>query len=255
MSDRSTSRGRNALISSGRGGLGNIRPSSNSRDRPVDGPDDFSDTRGREPGVAVNEIRSTGRGGVGNFRSPSRDVDVRAETERDLIRAHEELDKNAVHSTGRGGFGNMSRSRSRGPSPLSPPLSPPPPQVHSSGRGGAGNIVAGSAPVDFERGRPHVVPNGIHSTGRGGLANLTSSHTPDIESPPHPAHEYESSGRGGAGNISRSRERGEDAEKEKHGIAGLWGRMHSPARAPQQPEGALGGVGVGGGGGGAGGAL
>ncbi|KAJ7087463.1 hypothetical protein C8R44DRAFT_893171 [Mycena epipterygia] len=52
MAERSASRGSEALTSSGRGGLGNIGPPSTSRDRPLDGPDDFSSTRGREPAVA-----------------------------------------------------------------------------------------------------------------------------------------------------------------------------------------------------------
>ncbi|KAG6847663.1 hypothetical protein H0H93_006666 [Arthromyces matolae] len=53
--DRSRSRGRE-VFSSGRGGAGNIRQASQSREaRPSDGPDDFSITRGREP---VSGIRS-----------------------------------------------------------------------------------------------------------------------------------------------------------------------------------------------------
>lgn len=39
-----------------------------------------------------------------------------------------------------------------------------------------------------------------HSVGRGGSANLTSEHEPPIEHHHHHA-EYESTGRGGAGNI------------------------------------------------------
>jgi hypothetical protein len=35
--------------SSGRGGAGNIFEASQSDDQPIDGPDDFSVTRGREP--------------------------------------------------------------------------------------------------------------------------------------------------------------------------------------------------------------
>lgn len=85
--------------SSGRGGAGNIRPSSTSREyssaRP-NGPDDFSVTRGREPRPSVVagqvcrpshqllscvhrsafQVVSTGRGGVGNIRSPSRDITI-----------------------------------------------------------------------------------------------------------------------------------------------------------------------------------
>nr|GAT53573.1 predicted protein [Mycena chlorophos] len=226
--ERSVSRGREALSSSGRGGLGNIRPTSTSRDR-SHGPDDYSSSRGREPPVSISEIRSTGRGGAGNFRSPSRDPvddkDVRAAGERDFIHAHEERDKEQVHSTGRGGAGNMSRSLSRGPS------TSPAPQVHSSGRGGAGNIVPGPVPT-FERGRTRP-DEGIHSTGRGGLANLTSSPTPAQDVVEHHPGAYESSGRGGAGNMSRersasgSRERSASKDRaEKGGIAGLWNRLH-----------------------------
>ncbi|KAJ7757204.1 hypothetical protein DFH07DRAFT_919687 [Mycena maculata] len=275
MSDRSTSRGRDALTSSGRGGLGNIRPSSTSRDRPLDGPDDFSSTRGREPAVAITEIRSTGRGGAGNFRSPSRDAadnrDIRGQREADLIRAHEAHEKDAVFSTGRGGMGNMTRSPSRGPtspSPLGPSRAESISnseglvhgQVHSSGRGGAGNIVPGPAPA-FERGRTAAV-DGVHSTGRGGLANLTASPAPPPDHPVHHPGAYESSGRGGAGNMSReaSREGSKERSASKDragGIAGLWNRMHPHHAHPEtiqeggQPVGASGGaaVGVGGRGG------
>ncbi|KAJ7461217.1 hypothetical protein FB451DRAFT_1096144 [Mycena latifolia] len=253
MTDRSTSRGRDALTSSGRGGLGNIHPSP-SPSRPTTGPDDFSSTRGREPAVsplaATEHLRSTGRGGAGNFRSPSRDVDVRGEAERDAIRAAEARKEGALHSTGRGGAGNISRSRSRGPeTSLSPSRAGDAHEVHSSGRGGAGNIAPGPAPA-YERGRTGAV-EGIHSTGRGGLANLTSAPSPPPDTPVHHLGVYESTGRGGAGNMSRSREpsadasrerpsasreRG-DAEKEKGGIAGLWGRLHpNPHPHPHHPH-------------------
>ncbi|KAJ7256139.1 hypothetical protein B0H12DRAFT_1049849 [Mycena haematopus] len=247
MTDRSTSHSREPVTSTGRGGIGNMRPASTSRDRQ---PDDLS-TRGREPAVAISEIRSTGRGGAGNFRSPSRDPadnrDVRAPGEREAIRAHEEHERDAVHSTGRGGAGNMSRERGRGgaqlPSPSPSRAGHEHQQVHSSGRGGAGNIVPGPAPA-YERGRTGAV-DGVHSTGRGGLANLTASPAPPPEHVVHHLHpgEYESSGRGGAGNISRSRERGDEnrsASKERGGIAGLWDRMHGHphGHAPETiPEG------------------
>ncbi|KAJ7434896.1 hypothetical protein B0H11DRAFT_2107362 [Mycena galericulata] len=283
MTDRSTSRGRDALTSSGRGGVGNMQRSSESRDRPLDGPDDFSSTRGREPAVVITEVRSTGRGGSGNFRSPSRDVvedrDVRSPSELERIRAHEAREKEAMFSTGRGGAGNMSRSPSQGPA--SPPLGPSGtnsreqaqvhPQVHSSGRGGAGNIVPGPAPP-YERGRVPAI-EGIHSTGRGGLANLTASPSPPVDLPVHHHGAVESTGRGGAGNMSRSRERtSESASRERGsasrerskergggGIAGLWNRMHphphphaphaQPETIPEgeagHPVGAAGGAGVG----------
>ncbi|KAJ6527856.1 hypothetical protein DFH09DRAFT_1371332 [Mycena vulgaris] len=280
MSERSASRGREALTSSGRGGMGNIRLSS-SQDRPLSGPDDFSNTQGREPAVAIAELRSTGRGGAGNFRSPSRDPvddrDVRSAGERDIIRAHEEREREALHSSGRGGLGNLSRSRSRGAgSPLAS-LSPTRTgqgEVHSSGRGGAGNIAPGPPPA-YERGRTGAV-DGVHSTGRGGIANLTAAPIPAPDAPVHHAGEYESTGRGGAGNMSRSRERSGSREArggskergaskdhgEKGGIAGLWSRMHPHGHTPPetileggQPVGAAGGVGAVGVGGGRGGAI
>ncbi|KAK7051889.1 hypothetical protein R3P38DRAFT_2857603 [Favolaschia claudopus] len=264
MTDRSNSRSRDPVTSSGRGGMGNIRPASDSRERPVGGPDDFSDTRGREPAVAISEVRSTGRGGAGNFRSPSRDVaddrDVRGLGEREVIRAHEEQDREGVYSTGRGGMGNMSRSRSRGGEQL---VSPSPSRtnstgpVHSSGRGGAGNIAPGPAPP-YERGRTVTADlEGVHSTGRGGIANLTSSHAPPPEQIAHHPGEYESSGRGGAGNMSRSRERTSSKERSS-GIAGLWNRMQGHGHHPEtiqegnQPAGLDGGVDVTVGGGGRG---
>ncbi|KAJ7836909.1 hypothetical protein B0H14DRAFT_3870674 [Mycena olivaceomarginata] len=219
MADRSTSRSRDPVASSGRGGLGNIRPASTSQDRPLGGPDDFSSTRGREPAVAIgSEVRSTGRGGAGNLRSPSRDPagdqDVRDAGERAAIRTHEQADR-------------------EGPVALAGP------KCTRAGRGGAGNIVAG-APPPYERGRSKAAApvDGVHSTGRGGLANLTSSPAPPPETLVHHLGVYESSGRGGAGNMSTSRERGgeqralsgsrERGTSKDHagGVAGLWNRIH-----------------------------
>ncbi|KAJ6482771.1 hypothetical protein C8R45DRAFT_830964, partial [Mycena sanguinolenta] len=229
--------------SSGRGGIGNMHVPT-APDRTVGGPDDFSNTRGREPPISIAEMRSTGRGGAGNFRSPSRDPadnkDLRPKEEREVIRKHEEAEREAgVMSTGRGGAGNISASKSRERSAVSPVRG----EVHSSGRGGVGNIVPGPAPA-YERGRTPA--DGVHSTGRGGLANLTLSPAPPPEHHAHAhapagAHAFESSGRGGAGNIrdlsaSRSRERGaasrERGEGEKGGIAGLWNRLHGGHHSP-----------------------
>lgn len=228
-SERSSSRGRDGFQSSGRGGLGNIRKSSLSRDRStVDGPDDFSATRGREPVVDVNAIRSTGRGGAGNIRSPSRDAHVPAGPsahEKEVIHSHEEANKTAVHSSGRGGIGNISRSRSRGPAAASSPM-------HSTGRGGAANIKPGdghSADLAEEAERKlHIHDEGVHSTGRGGAANLTSAPGPAVEHH-NPEHgEYLSSGRGGAGNISRDRSGSRDPEgrsKSKDRISGFLNKI------------------------------
>ncbi|KAI0321368.1 hypothetical protein OF83DRAFT_1168523 [Amylostereum chailletii] len=128
QSERSVSRGRE-FHSSGRGGAGNIRPSPASRDPPppVDGPDDFSFTRGREPRPVV----STGRGGAGNIRSGSRELPginetppaLDADYENLLIREYDTKRPLGSYPSGRGGAGNIqrsdsqstSRSRSRGP--------------------------------------------------------------------------------------------------------------------------------------------
>ncbi|KAJ7220854.1 hypothetical protein GGX14DRAFT_432275 [Mycena pura] len=234
MADQFVLRGREPMTSSGRGGLGNMRAPSTSRDRPTDGPDDFSSTRGREPPVAISQMRSTGRGGSGNFRSPSRDPvddrDARGADERALIRAHEEREKEMMHSTGRGGVGNMSSSHSR---ERGAPYASPPPQVHSSGRGGAGNFVPGPPPP-YERGRSGPI-DGVHSTGRGGLANLTDAPAPPLDVPVHQRAKYESSGRGGVGNMSHSRERSRSASKDRTGIAGLWNRIHGNGHGHNQP--------------------
>ncbi|KAJ3576386.1 hypothetical protein NP233_g483 [Leucocoprinus birnbaumii] len=209
--ERSQSRGREAF-STGRGGLGNIRaPSastSRSRPDPTSGPDDFSDSRGREPVSNSDRLYSTGRGGAGNIRSPSRDqskppapapIDA---SEKEIIRNHLAASQTEPVSTGRGGLGNISsRSRSRGPALA----------VHSTGRGGAGNILtgdAGAADVIDEAERKkltaeHETP-AYHSTGRGGLANLASGPQPGVEKVVHAPGGYESTGRGGAGNIKHN---------------------------------------------------
>ena len=129
--------------SSGRGGAGNIRPASHSRDAnpSLSGPDDFSPTRGRDIAppphlTSPTGIISSGRGGAGNMRSPSRGPaqPIQTPAEHSAIVAAAERDAELPHSSGRGGFGNIvsrSRSRSRGPAEI----------MQSSGRGGAGNIV------------------------------------------------------------------------------------------------------------------
>ncbi|PFH47882.1 hypothetical protein AMATHDRAFT_111368, partial [Amanita thiersii Skay4041] len=234
--ERSLSRGREGYQSSGRGGLGNIRRASASRDaRPETIPEDISVSRGREPRIEPTKIYSTGRGGAGNIRSPSRDMPNSPkspkspilvcpdEREREIIRTH------MAHSAGRGGIGNItnakpgSRSRSRDHSMTASQsrtshqqqrsLGSPTPMVLSTGRGGAGNFVPKDAAIVaevLEEVEAYAHAHGQemkigHSTGRGGLANLVST-TPG--SPPvveHRVrtvlHEYESTGRGGMGNI------------------------------------------------------
>ncbi|KIM36012.1 hypothetical protein M413DRAFT_78783 [Hebeloma cylindrosporum] len=209
-SERSISRGREGFTSTGRGGIGNIRQASLSRDtRPTSGPDDFSITRGREPFGSPTQVFSTGRGGAGNLRSPSRDpskppvIDV---VEQEAIREYVTAHENAPYSSGRGGIGNINRSRSREPTSNIDRSRSRDPHVHSSGRGGAGNIYPGDGSVaetidEEERKQISTGHDGYHSTGRGGVANITSVHEPAVEHPAHPTHEFLSTGRGGAGNI------------------------------------------------------
>jgi hypothetical protein len=207
--DRSLSRGRE-VFSSGRGGAGNIRQSSASRTRPVDGPDDFSQSRGREPAPAQSPRSfSIGRGGAGNMRSPSRDVKGLAtpdliEEER-VVRAHFAASQDAPQSSGRGGAGNIT-ARSRSRDPASGGTTP----LRSTGRGGAGNIIfgennPGAFNEDEEERKNHHHREGLHSTGRGGAANISTLSEPPVEHHTHGHTLAESHGRGGAGNIVRDR--------------------------------------------------
>jgi len=208
--DRSASRGREAF-STGRGGIGNIRQGSQSRDaRPDSGPDDFSVTRGREPISNPKNLYSTGRGGAGNIRSPSREVGAGPkidEEEQAVIDGYVASKEGAPISTGRGGLGNISANRSRSRDPSVSRSS----NVFSTGRGGAGNILAGDGAIaeslDEDERRKYASEDsahGYHSTGRGGLANITDAPKPPVEHRAPvvaAAHGVHSTGRGGAGNI------------------------------------------------------
>ncbi|KAI0298403.1 hypothetical protein B0F90DRAFT_717163 [Multifurca ochricompacta] len=249
-SERSLSRGRGLQQSTGRGGVGNIR--SPSIDRSSTGPDDYSDTRGRDPIPSrdLNEVISTGRGGAGNIRSPSRDASypkngsvdlspVRSENrgrgyDQDVISAIDSAYDTGVHSSGRGGLGNITRQDSRSRSRSREP-------IHSSGRGGSGNMHLGELTekdileVDETERANHHLPPGLHSIGRGGLANLTLGELPSAEGAVRPhganhphathAHEFESTGRGGAGNISSSRSPSRDPQRKDHGLTGFLHRV------------------------------
>jgi hypothetical protein len=233
-SERSTSRGR-AVHSTGRGGVGNWRsPSSDNRVAPSPGPDDYSDTRGRDlkPSRDPEMVISTGRGGSGNIRSPSRDAsrgdrasiggspapsDNRGRTyDRETIASIDDAHNTGLQSTGRGGIGNMtglrpgSQSRSRSREPAT--------NAHTSGRGGLGNMVVGGPSekvieeLDEAERSSHTHDSGVHTVGRGGLANVALgelAHTEGLVGPhgathPHATHTHlvESHGRGGLGNIS-----------------------------------------------------
>jgi len=228
--ERSASRGR---VSTGRGGAGNFR--SPSCDRAVDGPEDYSDTRGRDPVPAGDPdvLISTGRGGRGNIRSPSREPILgdgfgdtaslgvspsrsisRGRTyDRETINTIDEARDNGVHSFGRGGVGNMtvspqrddskSRSRSREP-------------AHTAGRGGVGNLYLGGPSekvieeLDEAERASHSHEPGMHSVNRGGYGNLTAGELPYSKggvnphgaNHPHATHSHavETVGRGGFGN-------------------------------------------------------
>lgn len=177
---RSQSRGRDAFVrvlfhrfqvhfrlrlllqhSSGRGGAGNIRRTSTSRDPALtlprtakDGPDDYSQTRGREMNVTP-AITHSGRGGAGNIRSPSRgpaspSLPPSSQYEKDIIRQYSERDVELPHSSGRGGAGNITSSTS----PLAVAAAADVAKsrsrsgVRSSGRGGAGNMVSPTTTTD-----------------------------------------------------------------------------------------------------------
>ncbi|THH23257.1 hypothetical protein EUX98_g7921 [Antrodiella citrinella] len=251
--DRSVSRGRETVFhSSGRGGAGNIRRNSTSQSSPVEA----EPVRGREPAVPPEReqalSQAIGRGGVGNILSTSvaraasqapegatqtasiiNEINENnAEYERGVIQTSEEAAKN-VHKSGRGGMGNITTSRSHSRVGALA-------DVHSTGRGGRGNIAPGSAHDaegldlldEFDR-LEISHEEGIHSTGRGGRANITDIHSPPNEVHPHVHGTFESMGRGGAGNFSRSGSRGPSSpdrrdrsvSKDRHGIAKIWSKM------------------------------
>ncbi|KAG8799758.1 hypothetical protein FRC16_004391 [Serendipita sp. 398] len=168
--DRSVSRGREAPIvvsldppydvgcrtpvslppkTYGRGGAGNkVRsPSRDDTNREVAGPDDYSNTRGRElpPSATGERIVTYGRGGAANHRSLSRDAVVESRNalkeEAKYVREHQNTDVAVSH--GRGGAGNISnsRSRSRSRDPAATTAGNPAAIVGVlHGRGGLGNV-------------------------------------------------------------------------------------------------------------------
>ncbi|PIL27393.1 hypothetical protein GSI_10541 [Ganoderma sinense ZZ0214-1] len=234
---RSVSRGREAF-SSGRGGIGNIRrPSVEAASPPRgSGGEPLSPVRGREARVDPERAQSTGRGGMGNIRSGSRARNISlipenhpqtaslvsdhaasvAEYERAVLERSEEAANARARSSGRGGIGNIksgdnshSRSRSRAP-------------MTSIGRGGAGNIQTNIntdtellVQLDDEERLKYAHDEGVHSTGRGGRANLTSKHTPPLESVSAHPYEFETTGRGGVGNMIRSRSSSREPDQSR----------------------------------------
>ncbi|PKI82941.1 hypothetical protein MVES_003254 [Malassezia vespertilionis] len=93
------------LVSSGRGGAGNIRVASKQAE---------NDTPPPQFRIANAHV---GRGGVGNVRSPSRDPLERAKLDQEEQhnmqvedQLQEEQLRNRVHLLGRGGSGNLPRN-------------------------------------------------------------------------------------------------------------------------------------------------
>ncbi|KIM25642.1 hypothetical protein M408DRAFT_10282 [Serendipita vermifera MAFF 305830] len=178
--ERSVSRGREqvAYQSSGRGGAGNIRPSSSSRD-PASrqaGPDDYSQSRGRElpataaaPHTEKPRIVQSGRGGAGNMRSPSREAGIESRNalreEAKYVREHTNTDIPVSH--GRGGAGNISNSRSRSRSRD--------PAATNPGNPAALNTIPSGTTLDRlpEEGTAHnQTTDGHHHSGFSKITNL-----------------------------------------------------------------------------------
>lgn len=179
----------------------------------------------------VGNIRSPSRDAHGSPKGP----DAR---EREIIHAHEEANKTAVHSSGRGGIGNISRSRSRGPAAAASPLHSTgrggagnittgdahaadlaeeaerklhvhDEGVHSTGRGGVANLTSAPGP-----GIEHHIPeHGEYlSAGRGGAGNISRDRS-----------------------ASRDPEK-RSKSKEGHGIGGLLSKLtHSHHDGPSEP--------------------
>jgi len=260
---RSQSRGREAIASTGRGGVGNIRSVSRDALKGVHGEheDDASNTRGREFNVSP-KVKSSGRGGVGNIRSSSTTRSPSAGPnlgEKEIIKQHIAESEGVPHSSGRGGSGNItgSRSRSRGPAGAGTTVLPP---LHSSGRGGAGNItregfdqnkLAKVEAAEMLKHAPTIDEAHMHSTGRGGLANITNLPEPlDAKDAPHlesasPGPHVHSSGRGGAGNIHAHRTAGADGDEHERGrepqgtknvLAQVWDKVRAASSSRSRTD-------------------
>ncbi|KAJ3783437.1 hypothetical protein GGU10DRAFT_360969 [Lentinula aff. detonsa] len=124
IGERSVSRGRQGLHhSSGRGGIGNIVPSSVPEDVAVE--HSASPIRGRDiarplGGPGGTPFSSSGRGGIGNIRAPSQEQQFDADaltlvpsrsSDNSNVRSPSQTSPSRnVLSTGRGGIGNIKRN-------------------------------------------------------------------------------------------------------------------------------------------------
>jgi len=236
MSQLDDGRGRQPIVSTGRGGAGNL---IRSPSRGIDPEATGLSERGREiqnRDASIDRVIHSGRGGAGNIRSPSRTRDVAHEAKEDALQARlvaEERGRQAEgnFSTGRGGAGNISRSKSRSRSAVrdvreSTPDTTRRTEMRSGGRGGWGNIREERDSIDEvkreeqrkydEEIRAKYAADGAnkpHAYGKGGAGNFASGPLPEAEFAKlsveekeahrkiHGEQTFVASGRGGAGNM------------------------------------------------------
>ncbi|WVQ79916.1 hypothetical protein IAT38_002017 [Cryptococcus sp. DSM 104549] len=197
------------VVSTGRGGAGNLVPHANQDDAVTPGAE-----RGRElsPHPVGEVITHSGRGGAGNIRpsSHSRTRGPNGATAADAEAAKEDAlqeklvadargrQADAAFSTGRGGVGNISRSRSRSAAGSGregrresrregSQLGRREGSVHASGRGGFGNISEERNSIDLEK----------EAEREKYEASVLAKHNADEAAHPHP----HATGKGGAGNM------------------------------------------------------
>lgn len=262
MSHLDDGRGRQPIVSTGRGGVGNL---VRSPSRGVDPEAQHGVERGRElRDPSIDRMIHSGRGGAGNIRSPSRGPQATiAEEREDALQARlvaEERGRQAHgnFSTGRGGVGNISRSKSRSRSAVrdsdSARTPAPAGDFKSGGRGGWGNIreerhdvdndsiaeqkAAATERYEAEIRAKHIAEETTkpHSSGKGGSGNIVAGGPPGIDMSQLTLEEREayakvhahdkgtpfSTGRGGPGNMHRHL--GDD-ERGRNGDKGVLGSV------------------------------
>lgn len=234
-------RGRQPIVSTGRGGAGNLL---RSQSRGVDADTAPGAERGRElsPHPVGERITHSGRGGAGNIRpsshSRTREQLVAEEKEDQLqgklVAEARGRQAEQAFSTGRGGVGNINRSKSRSRSAvrdkhhLEEPISRTTTASGATGATGATNI---------------------HSSGRGGFGNITEEHHNHVDLEKQDAqakydaevlakHKHDEaavphhSGKGGAGNVHGP---GELASVDMHALTleerEAYAKVHSGDKA------------------------
>ncbi|TFY63294.1 hypothetical protein EVG20_g6378 [Dentipellis fragilis] len=212
--DRSMSNDRE-FQSSGRGGAGNIRRDGSAVRHTPDGPDDFSSDFLRPRRRRQHPLALT-RAPRPNLRR-RRGARTGTRSHQGRLKRRAPASNNPPVAAARA----TSRAPTRGPTPARRSTAP---DVAARGNIKPGDAIQADILElrDEEWASAHMPHVGLHSTGRGGAANITPDVPPPVDSPPHagtPAHlaqhhthEFESSGRGGAGNIVHSRSASRGAE-------------------------------------------